>query len=72
MKKLHIIFLLIFIPLVLSAQNRPYRVGTTTASFLEIGYGNAGIAMGDAYVSMADDITALYWNPAGLAFMKRP
>jgi opacity protein-like surface antigen len=50
---------------------KPYRVGTTTASFLEIGYGSAGSAMGDAYVSMAKDLSALYWNPAGLAFMEQ-
>jgi len=48
----------------------PNRVGTTTANFLEIGFGPAGIAMGDAYVSVAGDLTAAYWNPAGLAFME--
>jgi hypothetical protein len=53
------------------AQQKPTRVGTTIASFLEYGYGSAGIALGDAYVSMTDDISAIYWNPAGLAFMKQ-
>jgi hypothetical protein len=48
---------------------QPYRVGTTTASFLEIGYGPAGVSMGDAMVSSTDDIEAIYWNPAGLAYM---
>ncbi len=48
----------------------PYRVGTTSAGFLEIGVGGAGIAMGDAYVASAGDISAIYWNPAGLALMK--
>jgi hypothetical protein len=70
MKKIYIILSFILIPFVLLAQNRPYRVGTTTAAFLEIGYGSAGIAMGDAYVSLAEDISAIYWNPAGLAYMK--
>lgn len=50
---------------------KPYRVGTTAASFLEIGYGSAGSAMGDACVSVAKDLSALYWNPAGLAFMEQ-
>lgn len=50
---------------------KPYRVGTTTANFLEIGYGSAGSAMGDAYVSVAKDLSAQYWNPAGLAFMEQ-
>ncbi len=64
------ILLLLILPIFLLAQNRPYRVGTTTASFLEIGYGSAGAAMGDAYVTMARDVSSIYWNPAGLAFMK--
>ncbi|MCI0513813.1 PorV/PorQ family protein [candidate division KSB1 bacterium] len=55
----------------LSYAKKPYRVGTTTANFLEIGYGPAGIAMGDAYVSQVQDLSAVYWNPAGLAFMPR-
>jgi hypothetical protein len=50
--------------------NTPNRVGTTTANFLEIGFGSAGIAMGDAYVSVANDLSSAYWNPAGLAFMQ--
>ena len=54
----------------LQAQE-PTRIGTTAANFLEIGYGTAGSAMGDAFVSMANDLTALYWNPAGLAAMKK-
>lgn len=55
----------------LSLANKPFRVGTTTANFLEIGFGAAGIAMGDAYVSMVNDISSVYWNPAGLAFMNK-
>ncbi len=70
MKSQNIIIFFLLIPLLVAAQNRPFRVGTTTANFLEIGYGSAGIAMGDAYTSMAEDISAIYWNPAGLAFMK--
>lgn len=49
----------------------PIRVGTTAAEFLGVGYGPAGVAMGDAYVSMAQDISSTYWNPAGLAFMNQ-
>jgi len=50
---------------------KPTRVGSTAADFLEIGYGAAGIAMGDAYVSLVQDASAIYWNPAGLAQMDR-
>ena len=55
MKK--IIILLIFIPVFLIGQNGPNRNGTTAMSFLEIGFGSAGLSMGEAYVSMAEDIS---------------
>jgi hypothetical protein len=43
-------------------------VGTSAATFLEIGAGARAMAMGGAYVAQANDATALYWNPAGIAF----
>ena len=43
------------------------KVGTTAAAFLEIGPGAAATGMGGAFVSVANDATALYWNPAGTA-----
>jgi hypothetical protein len=46
------------------------KTGTTAASFLKIGVGARSIAMGGAFTAVADDITAFYWNPAGLARMK--
>jgi hypothetical protein len=48
-------------------SQKPYRVGTTAASFLEIGVGSIGISLGDAYTASANDLSAIYWNPAGLA-----
>jgi hypothetical protein len=54
-----------------SFAQKPMRAGTTTANFLEIGYGAAGGALGDAYVSLANDVSAIYWNPAGLAQLNR-
>jgi hypothetical protein len=68
MKKIYLLMLIL--PILLIGQNGPYRNGTTAASFLEIGYGSSALAMGEAYVSMAEDISSIYWNPAGLAFMK--
>jgi hypothetical protein len=43
------------------------KVGTTSASFLGIDVGPRGTAMGGAYVSVANDPTAMYWNPAGIS-----
>jgi hypothetical protein len=34
---------------------------------LELPIGPRAVGMGSAYVSVADDATAMYWNPAGLA-----
>ena len=42
------------------------RNGTTSMNFLEIDIGSAGSALGGAYVSVVDDATACFWNPAGL------
>jgi len=42
------------------------NVGTTAAAFLEIGAGARAQAMGGAYVSISEDATSMYWNPAGI------
>ncbi|MFA7073781.1 MAG: hypothetical protein WC234_01170 [Endomicrobiaceae bacterium] len=41
--------------------------GTDAAAFLKKSVGAKAIAMGGAFTSIADDTTAIYWNPAGLA-----
>lgn len=46
------------------------KVGTTGANFLKISCGRA-VGMGDAFVAVADDASAAYFNPAGLANVKR-
>lgn len=43
------------------------KTGTTAAQFLKIGVGARAIGMGGAFAATADDITAMYWNPGGLA-----
>lgn len=45
-------------------------IGTTMYPLLKIGVGPRPVAMGEAFVGLADDITALYWNPAGLSGVK--
>ena len=42
-------------------------VGTTAAPFLEIEIGPRATGMGGAFTAVANDATAIYWNPAGIA-----
>jgi hypothetical protein len=41
------------------------KLGTSGAQFLKISVGR-GAAMGEAFVAIADDASATYWNPSGL------
>ncbi len=40
--------------------------------FLSIGVGGRALGMGSAYTAVANDVTAGYWNPAGLTGVKFP
>ena len=60
MKKFILLFLIIT-PLLISQT----KVGSTAAPFLNIGVGPRAIGMGGAFVATANDVTSLYWNPAG-------
>jgi len=42
------------------------RRGSTAGAMLEIGVGARAEALGGAFVAIADDPSALYWNPAGI------
>ncbi|MFH1282612.1 MAG: PorV/PorQ family protein [bacterium] len=44
--------------------------GTSAANFLKLGIGARAIGMGESFTAVADDVNALYWNPAGLGFLK--
>jgi|GEM_PF-119217 hypothetical protein len=45
--------------------------GTTAAAFLKLGAGARASSMAGAFTSIADDATAVYWNPAGLMSVPR-
>ena len=47
------------------------RYGSTAANFLEIGVGSSNAAMGDAGVTIAEGPSAVYWNPAAIAFINK-
>lgn len=45
--------------------------GSHAAEFLSHGVGARALGMGSSFVSIADDATAAYWNPAGLVQIPR-
>ncbi len=47
-------------------------LGKYENDFLSIGVGGRALGMGSAYTAVANDVTAGYWNPAGLARIKYP
>ncbi len=47
------------------------EVGSSSFSFLRIGAGAGPVGMAEAYTALADDINAIYWNPAGLGKITR-
>ncbi len=71
MKKLlvHIVLLSVFVSQGV-AQLVPnlggQRAGISAFQFLKIGVGARGVAMGESFVAVANDASALFWNPAGL------
>jgi hypothetical protein len=42
------------------------RAGISAFQFLKLGVGARGVGMGESFVAVANDASALYWNPAGL------
>ncbi len=46
--------------------------GTTTGDFLKMNVGARAIGMGEAFCALADDVSAMHWNPAGLGFIFNP
>ncbi|MBN2288979.1 MAG: PorV/PorQ family protein [Candidatus Glassbacteria bacterium] len=55
-------------------QGRPADasfVGVRAAEFLTIPVGARGIALGGAFTAATDDISAIWWNPAGLGFLEK-
>ncbi|HEY6866402.1 MAG TPA: PorV/PorQ family protein [Candidatus Eisenbacteria bacterium] len=47
------------------------RTGTVSGTFLKIGVGARAEGLGESFVAVANDPTAIYWNTAGLASVQR-
>lgn len=69
MKKYSLVILaigLLLLPGLLTAK--PFgKVGTAALQFLKLGVDARAIGMGEAYTAVTDDVSSVYWNPAGLA-----
>lgn len=48
------------------------KTGTTAGKFLSIDVGARSVAMGGAFVAVANDASAMFWNPAGIATLSNP
>lgn len=42
------------------------KVGTAVAQFLKIGVGARAAGMGETFAAVANDVSTIYWNPAGI------
>lgn len=71
MNKLACILSFAGLALVASLEAQVTKTGTTAAKFLGLGIGPRAIAMGGASTAVAEDASALYWNPAGISMSER-
>ena len=74
--KKNLIFAIITLAILLSTMSVPQPAwckasGGQPGAFLSWGAGARSLGMGKAFVSIADDASATYWNPAGLAQIDR-
>ena len=66
LKIIIVLVLILTLRLTLLTLNGFCGAGVTGATFLKLGLGSRPAAMGEAFAGVADDVTAIYWNPAGL------
>jgi len=69
MKRLYVVIALLLMVCFMTdlggAQNR--KAGINAAAFLKIGVGARQVGLGSATTSLTNDVTNMYWNPAGIA-----
>lgn len=72
MKKINLV---IIVPLVLLYSVTTLcgtGIGKYASEFMAIGVGGRALGLGGAYTAIANDVTAGYWNPAGLSKINYP
>ncbi|GAB6283207.1 MAG: hypothetical protein STSR0008_19650 [Ignavibacterium sp.] len=65
-------FVTLFISLLTSSNFSQTVIGKYAGEFLAIGVGGRPLGMGGAFTALANDVTAGYYNPAGLAHLNYP
>jgi hypothetical protein len=70
LKKLILLLPILFISLTTTGAQTVF--GKYAGEFMAIGVGSRPLGMGGAFVGVADDVTAGYYNPAGLANLNYP
>ena len=68
MKKYYVLIALVFLLSSLFSQNE--NLGTTGFSFLKVNYSAHAAAMANAYTGIANDVGAVFFNPAGIVQLK--
>ena len=61
----------VFLTATETSEARLFDEARVAASFLKIGTGARACALGEAFSAIADDSTAVFWNPAGLGQVKK-
>ena len=71
MRYITYILLIAFIALWTVPSHATTNVGTAGAQFLKIGPGARVDSLGGAFGALADDVTSIYWNPAGISQLEK-
>lgn len=70
MRRLKMLCVLMGIPVLMAVGQT--GVAKYAGEFIALGVGGRALGLGGAYVALANDVTAGYWNPAGLARIDYP
>jgi hypothetical protein len=63
--------ILLMVLLVMSTATAHAESAGQAGAFLKMGVGARALGMGSAFTAVADDSTAAFWNPAGLALLEK-
>ncbi len=72
MKMIRLFILVSLLALLSENSKASTGVGKYAGEFISIGVGGRALGLGGAYTALANDVTAGYWNPAGLSKINYP